>query len=588
MAELMLMQLPAATPLERRASLLSQLSYGSGSNDCNGVPGSPLSPRPPQRRRRRPVRSPEAHGILMDAIAGRRGSEVALILRALRVDPNWVPPPPELPTPTPPSRGSGSGAATAPPSPPPPASPLHVAAELGDLLSMRALLRHGADIGARGDRGRTALHVAALIKRDAAAAEAVALLLDAGGADLADAEDADGRTALWQAAWRGDRPRVLAVLMGMRSGAVEAAEGEVGEGGSRRGSAATAAATVPRAVDVDRRCGDRSIPTALWAAATSGAAHALDSLLAAGARPDAARDVHGRTLLHAAAAGLVPHPERVVKKLLERGADVLARNPPLPPAMAALTVGFGPDGKQIMGDYCESPGMSLPLHFAAVAPGKATIAAAAATAAATNKAGSRAEPSSDPRKEARRWRTVVDELIKRMEELGADLDIEDGAGATAMLRAAQFGSLVVVRCLAEAAARARAREWAKEKERAKDKEVEVERPERPKTPESMADVGASDGASGSTSGTSGTSDWCRNNGSDRESDYACWSARDRRGNRPLYYACANGHLAVAVFLIGLGADINEKNEQHETPLRAATRWRRIEVVNMLLDLGAET
>ena len=113
---------------------------------------------------------------------------------------------------------------------------------------------------------------------------------------------------------------------------------------------------------------------------------------------------------------------------------------------------------------------------------------------------------------------VVERFLERMED-GA-VEEKDGEGATALIHAAQKGSLPLVRCL--------------------------------------------------------TGRWRAN----------C-SAQDRRGNGALYYACANGHILVATFLLGLGTNINQGNKQSNTPLHVAARWGHTEIVRLLLQLGAD-
>jgi len=93
-------------------------------------------------------------------------------------------------------------------------------------------------------------------------------------------------------------------------------------------------------------------------------------------------------------------------------------------------------------------------------------------------------------------RVVVERVLERMED-GA-VDKKDCEEATALIHAAQKGSLPLVRCL--------------------------------------------------------TGKW-----------QAKCSVQDWWGNGALYYACANGHILVATYLLGLGANINEGNKQRNTP-----------------------
>ena len=45
--------------------------------------------------------------------------------------------------------------------------------------------------------------------------------------------------------------------------------------------------------------------------------------------------------------------------------------------------------------------------------------------------------------------------------------------------------------------------------------------------------------------------------------------RDSFGNSLLHIACLNGHLEVSIALMDAGADIDDKNENEETPLHLA-------------------
>lgn len=63
--------------------------------------------------------------------------------------------------------------------------------------------------------------------------------------------------------------------------------------------------------------------------------------------------------------------------------------------------------------------------------------------------------------------------------------------------------------------------------------------------------------------------------------------QDQWGNGALYYVCANGHILVAAYLLGLGANINEGNKEGNTPLQVAARWGHTDIVRLLLQLGAD-
>lgn len=57
---------------------------------------------------------------------------------------------------------------------------------------------------------------------------------------------------------------------------------------------------------------------------------------------------------------------------------------------------------------------------------------------------------------------------------------------------------------------------------------------------------------------------------------------DDNGNSPLYIAAANGHLAVVELLIKNGANVNLEDQEQKSPLCAACKFNRIEVVKLLL------
>jgi ankyrin repeat protein len=72
---------------------------------------------------------------------------------------------------------------------------------------------------------------------------------------------------------------------------------------------------------------------------------------------------------------------------------------------------------------------------------------------------------------------------------------------------------------------------------------------------------------------------------ERKADF---TVRDQLGNDAFYYACANGHVLVATYLLGLGPDINEGNTEGNTPLHVAARWGHKEMARLLLHFGANT
>lgn len=159
-------------------------------------------------------------------------------------------------------------------------TPLIAACRLGpDVETVRVLLRHGAEIDARGEDGRTALFCTA----DRGSTNLVKALLKAGAA--VDVSATDGRTALVASASEGHAVVVKALLS---AGASDVANG----------------------------------PTALMGAADNGITKIVKMLLSSGADVDA-RDPDGWTaLMSAAAAG----SRACAKALLDAGADVGARD----------------------------------------------------------------------------------------------------------------------------------------------------------------------------------------------------------------------------------------------------------------------
>lgn len=63
---------------------------------------------------------------------------------------------------------------------------------------------------------------------------------------------------------------------------------------------------------------------------------------------------------------------------------------------------------------------------------------------------------------------------------------------------------------------------------------------------------------------------------------------DKNGSTPLMCAVHNSRLDIVNILLHLGADVNAKNFEDETPLIIATKYSTREIVYKLLDAGAET
>ena len=62
---------------------------------------------------------------------------------------------------------------------------------------------------------------------------------------------------------------------------------------------------------------------------------------------------------------------------------------------------------------------------------------------------------------------------------------------------------------------------------------------------------------------------------------------NRSGWTPLHYACTNGHLDIALFLLDKGAAVDAPSPNDTTPIMMAIRAGNIQLVRLLLDRGAD-
>lgn len=62
---------------------------------------------------------------------------------------------------------------------------------------------------------------------------------------------------------------------------------------------------------------------------------------------------------------------------------------------------------------------------------------------------------------------------------------------------------------------------------------------------------------------------------------------NRSGWTPLHYACTNGHLEIAQFLLDKGAIVDAPSPNETTPIMMAIRAGNIQLVRLLLDRGAD-
>jgi ankyrin repeat protein len=62
---------------------------------------------------------------------------------------------------------------------------------------------------------------------------------------------------------------------------------------------------------------------------------------------------------------------------------------------------------------------------------------------------------------------------------------------------------------------------------------------------------------------------------------------NRPGWTPLHYACTNGHVEIATFLLDKGAAVDAPSPNETTPIMMAIRAGNIQLVRLLLDRGAD-
>lgn len=198
------------------------------------------------------------------------------------------------------------------------ATPLHIAAARGESGSVAALIAKGADVGAKDEHGRTALHYGT-----AGSFEIAEYLLAAGAA--ADTTDANGVMPLIQAALQNNE--------GYARRLVEAGADINGRDANGRTALAWAAlrssesfARDQLSLGADPNFADNDGRTALHLAATSGL---IAPLIDAGATVNVADD-DGYSPLHLA---IQKEDIERVKHLLSRGADLSFQSPGGPTAL---------------------------------------------------------------------------------------------------------------------------------------------------------------------------------------------------------------------------------------------------------------
>uniref|UniRef100_H2XVJ0 VPS9 domain-containing protein n=1 Tax=Ciona intestinalis TaxID=7719 RepID=H2XVJ0_CIOIN len=69
---------------------------------------------------------------------------------------------------------------------------------------------------------------------------------------------------------------------------------------------------------------------------------------------------------------------------------------------------------------------------------------------------------------------------------------------------------------------------------------------------------------------------------------AVCDVRNAEGNTPIYMCAANGHASCAEVLLEFGASVNIRNHKYDAPLHEAVKWRNINVATLLMESGAMT
>lgn len=412
-------------------------------------------------------------------------------------------------------------------------TPLHHAAQHGNVANVALLLNAGVEVDVRNDGGQTPLHLAVSNENPAVAA----LLLEAGA-------DVHARETLYEERYLGTGVAPNHIRTPLHYAASNP-------------NPAVAAMLLDAGAAVNPRDGDAQTP--LHRAANSKNAAVVTLLLAAGAEVDA-RDVSGITPLvlagYCAAGGMCRDPA-AVQVLLDAGADVnivAGHRGRSALHLAVMMSGNDAEGAlRLVGRLLEmgadpnarADGGHVPLHYAVRLGSEALVAALLAALADVN---ARDDDGITPLHMAAQspgGGAVVEALL----QAGAEVDARDSTGRTplhlavgASVRWSDGIALFTFKRRMELGA-------------------------------------ARDGAAIAP---------LLRNGADAD-------ARDSVGDTPLHHAVAQGNPHHVAVILGAGADVNATNGSGDTPLHRAVSLRPTsetlasgaEIITALSDAGAD-
>ncbi len=236
---------------------------------------------------------------------------------------------------------------------------LHMAAGMGQVDRMKALLKNGAKVDVRDKRGQTPLHAVVVGFQD----DCMPVLLAAGA--KVNARDLEGRTPLHYAAERSNDDCVYKLLAAGGDVNIRDLQGDTPlilalyqEIHDRR----DARIQKMLAAKADVSIADRNGSTPLHAGASGGNLKAVEAIIQAGAKVDAV-DKYGYTpLLYAAENGW----NETAESLIKAGADVGARNKDGWSALALSAESCYPDVYSMIKKAGVKEETWTPLHQAAI------------------------------------------------------------------------------------------------------------------------------------------------------------------------------------------------------------------------------